>query len=1245
MIEKPSILPADEVGFAFDEMTLVVTHSEETLLPGMVLVATGIVPLLLASGLHGPLVYDERDDYVLCKRACNVVDLDEDAQFCVCLDTEVGPRLNGYRFVRVAPLKPAETIQVRTDAPVREGTLLARAIHSGSVTYRALARDSLFSSNEVIYVAAGDGVQLAPGTVQVRAHRVSRQLGEHVVQVVTEGAEAPAPTSPKPEAGARSPMSIDASQPVVKVLMLDAEAERTRPGMTLVSRGDVRFYDGHMWHVYERENSYNEDCEHKLVATGDPPAPAPEDYLRIVTAVGTLPPERMDSLPEGEDEDEDEEDDTETQAHVDNVKLLEHVATPGAPPILVQTEAADALVSAMRVGSPRRTGAMESARRMLAGDLGVRVLARLAAGLAEQGDKPSVAYELARSEAPWRRVAAAFLLPKDHLPFLCADPDEDVRSAARLASDPDKFRARQCGGRTGVITAIKSRIIQAANIDDRSAIDTLSSLWSEHPEPPAKIDEALQALAIAEQDGEPSGLGMEAETEAIEALARLWETDSESTGSFDGVRVEKRGCSHVETDPDRLAALVEGMRAEEVILTEDPMTDDQPTELDPLAKLRKADRDGQDPEAVGEFVRRRGRPVKPSKPVGSFDQVLNRAHARAIQQQRCPMCGGALRRQIDPRQSGVGCGPDQQWVNYRCSKNAKHFVVDRPEPIPRPAVKEASDGLPPQGIFQQLGWPSGETVVVEKTDPSGLHNTLLLRYDWRQEGGAVLPVCRVANGEELPPRNLGDLWVAHGMYAKGVDGRHYVRAVNIAARPDGGPSVLDAIDRASIRDDLGWAEQLITLGVRVQVDFRLLQDELRWPTEDVEQRKRIMRKVSQVTRSVVIGEPVETALGYLADLHASWAGMTGDLVVVPGDLRVDPGLLLRRVGWRGVRGFQGAPECVVALAGDFFEEGPETVEDRDLLVATGETVTAVMAGVPLRLAQVHHEGDHGPDRVQAALRGTVYPLERVTKLEDMGVVVRFSADPSPPTPVVTVQEERAMDAVFGDGAPDPEAAMRADLAAARRAERVRHVGFGPDTMVGWSACEDQGMTPPNPEVRTIQPTRQIGGHGDVIAPLTVLSPDDIPDGNDGPLGADSNDPEVKKIEQSLWGDETKIVTDVSTREAERARQLADLIDREGPEAVVGMIDPHDHVHHATVRDDSEGSKADDLLEVREAAEDAPTFALIDEALEGARPGIEAIQHQVLTEEVEAREREVIAGLKDVSPSQEEVDAALTEEKP
>ena len=1139
MIDKHSILPADEVGFAYDETTLVLTPSGEALRPGMVLVATGVIPIPQMD-----------DDHVLCKRACDVVDIDESAQFCVSLDTDAdaGERMTlpGYRSVQVAPLKPAETILVRTEAPVREGTLLARATRSGSGMYRVL--DGSLGVNDVLYVAAEDGAQLAPGTVEVRAHRVSRQLGSLVARVVAGQAApvqaAPAQAEPAPEATPRPPLPHDALQPVVKILMLDAEAERTKPGMTLVWRGDVRFYDGHMWHVYERENEYNEDQEHKLVATGAPPSPAPESYLRVVTALGTLPPERMDSIPD-------------EYASAEGVKLLEQAATPEAPPNLVQTEAADALVAAMHEADPRRTSAMESARRLLANkDINVRVLARLAAGLAEQGDAPSVAYELARSEAPWRRAAAAFLLPVDHLPFLKADPDEHVQRAALLASNPDKFRARQRGGRTGVIAAIKAVILQAASVDDSSAIDTLASLWSAHPEPPERIDEALRALDLAEQDGmlpldgpPLSGLGEEDVASADETLSSLWETDTQSTGSFDGVRVNKAGCSHVETDPERLAALAEGVRAdaaiiEDLLKEEYPLTDDQPTELDPLARLKREARVGKGSVAADKFVRRHGHPVKPPTTDDFVNEVLDRAHTRAIQQQQCPVCGEALRRRVDPRQSGVGCEPDAQWVNYRCSKVPSHFVVDRPEPIPRRAVKDR-EGLPQHGsVFEELGWPSTETVVVRPAAPPFPRNTLLVRYDWHQEGSVVLPVCREAVGEELPPENLSDLWVTTGSYANTATRRGYVRAVNIAARPDGEPSILDAIDRSAIRDNLGWAEQLTALGVRVVMNLSLLDDPSRWPPEDVEQRKRIMRQVSQVMRSVVLGEPVGVALGYLAGLHASWAGMTGDLAVVPEDARVEPDLLLRRTGWRQVGGVLAAPDCAVVMAGDFFGEGPETVEDRDLLVATGETVTAEVAGETLRLARVHHDGDLGPDRIEAALRGAVYPLERVSKLEDMGVVVRFSAEQPPPAPVVTAQEERAMDAVFGEGTPETrtiqparglgtmreeiaplpglEVQARSDLAAARRAERVRPIGFGRESLVGWSASEDQGMSIPNPEL------------------LRRVDPNDIPEGSDGPLGADPNDPDVKRLERSLWGDESKIVTDASMQEARSEQQMADL---------------------------------------------------------------------------------------------------------
>lgn len=1201
MIDKHSILPADEVGFAYDETTLVLTPSGEALRPGMVLVATGVIP-----------VPQMDDDHVLCKRACEVVDIDESAQFCVSLDTDADAdermTLPGYRSVQVAPLKPAETILVRTGASVREGTLLARTTRSGSGMYRVLDGSDL-GVNDVLYVAAEDGEQIAPGTVEVRAHRVSRQLGSLVARVVAGQAAPeqadPAQADPAPEAAPRPPLPHDARQPVVKVLMLAAEAERTKPGMSIVWRGDVRFYDGHMWHVYERENEYNEDQEHKLVATGAPPTPAPEGYLRVVTALGTLPPKRMDSLPKDEDEDEDESTQMVSRTSTDGVKLLEQAATPEPPPNLVQTEAADALVAAMHEADPRRTSAMESARRLLANkDINVRVLARLAAGLAEQGDAPSVAYELARSEAPWRRAAAAFLLPVDHLPFLKADPDEHVQRAALLASNPDKFRARQRGGRAGVVAAIKTVILQAASVDDSSAIDTLASLWSTHPEPPERIDEALRALDLAEQDGTLpldgpplSGLGEEDVASADETLSSLWETDTQSTGSFDGVRVNKAGCSHVETDPDRLAALAEGVRAdaaiiEDLLKEEYPLTDDQPTELDPLARLKREARVGKGSVAADKFVRRHGHPVKPPTTDDFVNEVLGRAHTRAIQQQQCPVCGEALRRRVDPRQSGVGCAADEQWVNYRCSKVPSHFVVDRPEPTPRRAVKDR-EGLPQHGsVFEELGWPSTETVVVRPAAPPFPRNTLLVRYDWHQEGSVVLPVCREAVGEELPPENLSDLWVTTGSYANTATRRGYVRAVNIAARPDGEPSILDAIDRSAIRDNLGWAEQLTALGVRVVMNLSLLDDPSRWSPEDVEQRKRIMWQVSQVMRSVVIGEPVGVALGYLAGLHASWAGMTGDLAVVPEDARVEPGLLLRRTGWRQVGGVLAAPDCAVVMAGDFFGEGPETVEDRDLLVATGETVTAEVAGETLRLARVHRDGDLGPDRIEAALRGAVYPLERVSKLEDMGVVVRFSAEQPPPAPVVTAQEERAMDAVFGEGTPETrtiqparglgtmreeiaplpglEVQARSDLAAARRAERVRPIGFGRESLVGWSASEDQGMSIPNPELlRRVDPDDTVQD-----APESVQGESYIYD-----FG---NDPVIRANRQAI-GD--------LARRATRAARLC-----RGVEA------SEDDIHKLALElmsDPAELAATEGRLTspAQTEAEDAHTFALIDEAVE------------------------------------------------
>lgn len=1189
MTEKPhhSVLPADEVGLAFDETSIVAVPSGDIPLPGMVLVATGVVPS--PQGEH---------EHVLCERACDVDPLDEAAQFCVCLES--GTETGEYRLVRVAPLKPAETILVRADSPVREGTLLSRAVRSGSGMYRSLDGRSL-GPNEVLYVAAGDGVLLAPGTTQVRAHRVSRQLGAQVARIVA-GLNTPAQSAPRPETNTRQPAPHDAPQPEVQVLMLDAEAERTKPGMPLVWRGDVRFYGGRTWHVYVRENEYNKSYKHKLVATGAPPTPAPEDYLRVVTALGTLPPERRDILSGGDDGDgaEDKFEQTPYRAGTDDVRLLEQAATPEAPSNLVQTEAADALVAAMRDTDPRRTSAMEAARRLLAiKDLNVHVLARLTAGLAEQGATPSVAYELARSETtPWRRAAAAFLLPVDHLPFLRADPDENVQQAARLAADPGRLRAR--AGRAGVTTAVRAAILRAASVDDSSAIETLASLWGEHPEPPEKIDEALRALVLTEdeEDEALSGLGREDAADAEQALSRLWERDSSSTGSFDEIRVAEAGCSHVETDPKRLATLVEGMRAEEALLKElgeYPLTDGQPTEFDPLAKVGNAARDGRDPQAVDKFVRRHARPVKPGEP--TVDQVL----ARDVPQ-RCPVCGGKLGRRVDPRQSGVGCEPGEQWVNYRCSQDPSHLVVDRPEPIHREAASESRGGLPSRaGGFEQLGWPRGEVVVIEGADPTGLHNTLLLRYDWRQESGAVLPVCRVACGGELPPGNIEDLWIAHGLYARGVDGRHYVHAVNIAARPDGGPSVLDAIDRSAIRDDLGWAEQLIALGVRVQVDPRRLQEETRWPVEDIEQRKRIMRLVSQVTRSVVVGEPVGVALGLLACLHASWAGVLGGIAVVPADARVEPGLLLRRVGWRRVGNIlsatpgwigdpQTAPECVVALASDL-----EDVTSYDLLVATGITATFVAGGDPLLLARVHRGNDIGFDQIEAALRGTKYPLERVSRLKRMGVIVRSSAEPAAPAPAITTREERAMDAVFGAPetrtvqpargigtqreviAPPPglEAQAQAVLTAARRTERVRSVGLGRGALVGWSASGDQGMSVPNPEL------------------LRRVDPNDM-QGNDGPLGVDADDPEVKQLGRSLWGDEDKIVLDASKQEAQSEQQLADLIDHNDPDAVTSVPE---------------------IPNVQ--AEDAHTFGLIDRA-------IEAAQRQTLTERVKTREREVIA---------------------
>ncbi len=1303
-------LPADEVGFKFDETCDVAVPQDVLVRPGTILAICRVLP--------------PPDGHIVCKPTRLLDGMDEDYECCVVLTDEAhavlfgdAVRGDGYRAVKVAPVKPVETVVVRHEAgapPIQEGTLLARSARSSGL--HRLVVDPNLGADEVLYVAAESPTTLvAAGSVRVRAHRVARALNGLVVGSILPGLRALWPSDP-PKAGklaerdfarmrgaatllksaTRQPAAPDALPPldelggqeVVEVLMLNGEAERSVKGTVIVPR-DVRFYEGRRWHVYERQDQWNEDRGYPLVVAGEETREAPEGYMRVVQAVGTLPPEPPGEVREEPDE---EEHDVREAPGDEDVWLLEQTASPEAPPRLVQTEAADVLVAAMRGTGPRRTRAMKAARRLLANEnLSVHVLARITAGLAQQGDKPEVASSLARSESPVRRAAAAFLLPVEHLPFLTTDPNEAVRQAAHLATRQDRTWVHPVV-KGNFVAAVKAIILRAAKVDDDSALDVLASLWSDKPEPPERIEEAMRALELSDQDGlSLSGIGeeeAEEDSDDVATLARLWSAD-----------------------------VPEGSPL--------PNVDDNPTELDPLADLREV---ANIPRAAQEVPRRNAIPLRDftskgprtpkATPFGDYGTpeaenthaIIKRATLRAIQQLECAVCGSRMTRTLDPRQVGA-CPIGHEWVNYRCTKDPSHLVVDRPEPMTYKADPDEEQAARPNtpryvSIFDQLGWPHEETVAVVDAKPSHLRNTLLLRVDWRQEGGVVIPVCREAVAEELPPKNIEDLWVGTGTYAKSVNVPHYVRAVNIAARPHGEPSILDAIDRTAIRDDLGWAEQLTAMGIRVPVSYSRLDDPRRWPLEDIEQRGRIMQKVSEVMREVVLGEPVGQALGYLADLHGSWFGLTQDVVVIPEDARVESNLLLRCRGWRQAGlgdSLMGVPACAVAYAADFEGSPSEAVQPRALRVATGDTLIAQVGNTTLRLARVHVGGDLGPDAIEKKIAELVNPRGRVKALRKLGLVVREDEAETPITQgPITPQEHRAMDEVFGAETlttsvpPDPSQVTmqdtHADLERARRQERARSVGFGPESEVGWAAYEDQGMSVPNPEVRTVQPARQVGGPGDEIAPLPVLSLDEIPDGDDGPLGPDPEAPEVERIRKTLWGDDKEIVSTVADHEAERAERLVKRIDGMSPEEVARRVAGEDPpTHHArvpehaddfdggpgpwavnmpeqdarAVRDLAEratraaraelGADADDeavfllarglmddpealkaaegrLLKQAEDAEDAHTFALIDKTIEDVRPGPETMQRQVLAEKVEAEEREVIASLGDEEPS-------------
>lgn len=937
-IESLPILLADEVSFVFDETCDVVVPRDVEVRPGTILAACHVLP--------------PPNDYVVCKPTSLLDGLDGDYECCVSLtraDQQV-PILDEYRLIKAAPVKQAETIVVRVDprTPIEEGTLLVRSARAGSGLFRVVDGEPL-RSDDVLYVVASREEAPSPGTVQVRAHRVARRLNAQVVAVLRPTAQRPSVASVLPKAATRAPIphddlphldTVGEAGPTVEVLMLSGEAERIVEGTVLVPC-DVRFYENRKWHVYERENKWNKDKEHKLVATGEKTRRAPEDYMRIVTAVGTLPPEppgeRMDDEEMRMDDEEMREDaQVDAWASDEGVKLLEHAATPEAPPRLVQSEAADALVLAMCGADPRRTGAMEAARRLLANqDLKTHVLVRLVAGLAQQGDRPEVAYELARSPEPCRRAAAAFLLPPDHLPFLAKDPDEHVRRAAKLAADPDKFVARHVYG-GDFVTAVKAIILQAAGADDDSALGVLASLWGPDPAPPEKIEEALRALDLFESEAPLSGLGeSEVATHAQPSgdaalLASMWEgelpapdeplfEEQELAEEDDLLKLplarERRRFYPPESGSipplrPRIDYQAVGRRVFPVDKLPD-VTDDHPTRLDPLAGLRKV---ADAPRATQKGLRRNAIPLRdfaskgprtpkatPSEHYGTSEAeenthaIVKRATLRAIQQLECAVCGSKMTRTLDPRQAGA-CPIGHEWVNYRCTKDPSHLVVDRPEPM------------------------------TYKADP--------------------------------------------------------------------------AEEQAALQDE---AER---------------------------QRRRDAEKDDTI---------------------------------------------------RGV-------------------------------------VRACLAELGLLPAA---------------------PKE---------------SEPSPVTP----EEARAMDEVFGPPA---------------RAKQ------GDPQHVGWSAREDQGHGVYDPVLRRVEPS-------------------EIPEGDDGPLGADPDDPEVQRIGQSLWGAEKEIVSEVVEREAERAQGLAETIDRKGPEAIARILDDVvPPVHHAQVVEDPDDALA--LMDKAFADLPAPVAAPLPEDVEPA----------------------------------------------
>lgn len=698
------LLPADEVGLSFDKFVDVLVRRDPNLHPGSILVVRGVLP---------PPGAD-----LVCGRASDLDGLSDEALLCVLLDEprDAETVRAGRVVVTAAPLKPVETVEVRVDArtaPIREGTLLSRSTRSSGL-YRVVDGQPLIN-DEVIYVAAGPGEGYpSSGSVRVPAHRVSRKLGPtvmgRILPTLRRAREVPAASETVVDrdvgrareaasiltSTVRPPLSpeelphldeVAADEPLVEVLMLNGEAERTVEGMVLVPC-DVRFYGDRKWHVYERRNEWNAHKENQIVATGAKLRRAPEDYMRIVTARGTLPPdppgERMEDelIDEGED---DILDDTDSWASDEGVKLLERAATPEVPPHLVQVEAADALVSAMRAAEPRRTSAKEAACRLLGHkDLAAQVLVRLVAGLTEQGDRPEVAYVLARSEVPYRRAASAFLLPVDHLPFLLADPDEHVRRAAKLAADPEKLVSRAFGG--NLMTGVKTLILHAAGADDDSALSVLASLWGPNPEPPEKIDEALRALDLSEAE-DLSGVGESEDAEhadlSVEELADLWGAEDFSGVPKTLLSKERRRTYSSDTRPMiplRARRDHQAVGRKSFFVDDLPeVTDEHPTRLDPLADLRMV---ANLPSPDAPVVRRNAIPLDDT--ASRMDEnayaIIKRATLRAIQQLECAVCGSKVSRTVDPRQAGV-CPIGYEWVNYRCTRDPSHLVVDRSEPV------------------------------------------------------------------------------------------------------------------------------------------------------------------------------------------------------------------------------------------------------------------------------------------------------------------------------------------------------------------------------------------------------------------------------------------------------------------------------------------------------------------------------------------------------------------------------------